>query len=305
MKCALAGAAFVIAGALPAAAQRSVEQAGDSTAHPSPAACDSMMRSATVDSVSSVVTAYLVRTDGGVMSQNMADLLLQEFALQFHVPQPLRVPLLAPGPASLAALSPDLRGGPAPRELRIQGIYDFTALGNGGAKDIRVRLTSLAADFDSAVVATLAALAHDGAMPTVAGQRSDTIPLRLGITSGPPQPGRARALFRASLPRMRAMDAAEADGAPQPPYPTAERALGMDGYVLFQLVVGRDGRVEPGTVEILQATSVPFMQAAIPLLDSLHFKPAMVGACPVPQVYQLPMRFVAPPTVPTVASPAH
>lgn len=303
MRRALIAAALIAAATRRTAAQRSVAQAGDSVVPPSTAACDMALRHATVDSQSTVVSAYLVRTDGGVMPQSAADLLLQDFAQQFHVPQPLRVPLLAPGPASLAALSPDGRGASAPRELRIHGIYDFTAVGNGGARDIRVRLTTLAPDLDSAVVATLESIGRDGAMPTATnGQPSDTIPLRLGISSGPPEPGRARALFRTMLPLMQVADAARLPGGPQPEYPAVERALGMDGYVLFQLVVGRNGRVVPGTVEILQATSTAFMRAAIPLLDSMRFTPAAVGACAVPQVYELPVRFVAPP--PPAPSPA-
>lgn len=304
MKRVVAGALIVAGFASPAAAQASLVQAGDSARRPSAAACDSIVRRATVDSIPAVVTAYLVRTDGGVMSRAFAELTLQEFGQRFRVPQPLRIQLLAPGPASLRALAPERRDSTAPRELRLQGVYDFTAVGDGGASGIRVRLTSLASGFDSAVVATLEAMSREHSIPLAAGGDSpDSIPLRLSITSGPAEAGWARALFRTMMPRIGVSDAEEGAANPAPAYPDVERALGMDGYVLLQLVVSDEGRVEPGTVEILQATSGPFMRAAIAMLDSLRFTPARVGACPVPQVYQLPLRFVAKPTAAAKAPP--
>lgn len=296
MRRVFAGPLLVAALASPAAAQGMMRQAADSARRPSADACDSIVRRATVDSVSVVVSAYLMRTDGGVMPREFADLLLQDFAQRLRVPQPLHIQLLAPGPASLRALAPARRDPTAPRELRLQGVYDFTASGDGGADHIRVRLTSLASGFDSVVVATLDAMASEHGMPLASGgETPDSIPLRLTISSGPPEPGRPRALFRTLMPRVAAADAAEAPGNPAPAYPAVERALGMDGYVLMQLVVNDEGRVEPGTVEILQATSNPFMHSAVAMLDSLRFTPARVGGCPVPQVFQMPVRFVAQP----------
>lgn len=296
MRSIVGGAALLAAVATPLAAQRDTAPTGDSARRPPVAACDSIVRAATVDSVPTIVSAYLVRTDGGVTSREYADLLLQEFAQRFRVPQPLRLQVLAPGPASLRALAPERRSATAPRELHLLGVYDFDASADGGAGRIRVRVTSLAPSFDSAVVATLDAIGRDHAMPLSPGAASsDTTPLRLSITSGAPEPGRARAIFRTMLPRVAAADAAAARDNPEPEYPVVERALGMDGYVLFQLVVSDEGRVEPGTVEILQATSGAFMHAAISMLDSLRFTPARVGPCPVPQVYRMPVRFVAKP----------
>lgn len=278
--------------ALPVMAQRAVAPVRDSA--PPAAACDSVLRAAAVDSLQTVVTAYLARTDGGLVPREYADLLLQDFGQRFRVPQPLRVPVLAPGPASLRALAPNRRSAVSPRELRITGMYELTAASDGSGAEVRVRLTSMSVSFDSAVVATLEAMARDHSMPMLPDVESDdSIPLRLSITSGPPEPGRARPLFRTTLPRYAATDAAEAPGNPKPAYPAVERALGMDGYVLLQLVVGGDGRVEPGTVEVLQATSAPFLRSAVPLLGKLRFTPARVGSCPVPQVMQLPLRFVA------------
>ena len=87
--------------ALPVMAQRAVAPVRDSA--PPAAACDSVLRAAAVDSLQTVVTAYLARTDGGLVPREYADLLLQDFGQRFRVPQPLRVPVLAPGPDGWAA----------------------------------------------------------------------------------------------------------------------------------------------------------------------------------------------------------
>ncbi len=294
-KCLSIGAALVVALALGARAQNVIRQAADSARAPSSAACDSVVAHARVDSAATTVRAYLQRIDGGVMSRSYAELLLQDFSQRFRPPQPLHIPLLAPGPASLRALSPENLTGAAVRELYIEDVVDFTAKADGTVGALQLRITSLSPAFDSAVVATIAGMGRDHLMPMATTEsKEDTIPMRLRITSGPGWSGVERALFTSALPKLAGSDAREAADNPRPPYPEEEKALGMDGYVLFQLVVGREGRVQPGTIEVLQSTSLAFLRSALGVLDSLRFTPARVGPCAMPQVMRLPFRFQAP-----------
>ncbi len=289
------GVALVGLLAIRATAQNPVRQSADTTKAPSAAECDSMVARARVDSVSTTVRAYLQRIDGGIMSRNYADLLLQDFAQRFHPPQPLRIPVLAAGPASLRALSPEKRTGAAVRELYIDDVVDFTAKSDGTIGALQLRITSMSPEFDSTVVATLVAMGREDLMPVpTSEEKEDTIPLRLRITSGPGWSGHERALFISQLPKLSGSDAMELEGNPLPPYPEEEKALGMDGYVLFQIIVSRQGSVQPGTIEVLQSTSLAFLRSALGVLDSMRFTPAHVGSCPMPQVMRLPFRFQAP-----------
>ncbi len=261
-----------------------------------PAAADSCrvaIETAAIDSMPTTVRAYVQRTDGGVLSRDVADLLLQEFARVLRVPRPLHVHVLAPGPASLQALKPE-RDSTALRELLLDGVYDFTLLADGSAQDIRIRLTTLSPDIDSAVVSALQALSDDHALPMLVGPDAEnSVPLRLRMTSGPGRAARARVLFISRVPRVRATDAAPVGDNPTPRYPENERTANVNGFVLAQFVVGANGRVQPGTIDVVQATSRAFMEAALDVIEKLRFMPATVAGCAVAQQVRYPVRFDA------------
>ena len=76
-----------------------------------------------------------------------------------------------------------------------------------------------------------------------------------------------------------------------PSYPIVARDNGVDGKVNLVFVIGRDGRVVPGTVNILGDTKREFAKASIEALMRAEFTPAMVGACPVATLVVQPFTF--------------
>lgn len=77
----------------------------------------------------------------------------------------------------------------------------------------------------------------------------------------------------------------------QPTYPRRARSLGVEGRVVLQLVVGRDGRVEPDGVKVLR--SIPALDAAaIDAVRQWRFSPARDAAGrAIRVIVRLPVQF--------------
>jgi TonB family protein len=65
-------------------------------------------------------------------------------------------------------------------------------------------------------------------------------------------------------------------------FPADQLAKGMDGDVSVQYVVGRDGRVTPGTIRLVGATERGFADRILRTLKDARFFPAEIEGCPVP-----------------------
>ncbi len=84
---------------------------------------------------------------------------------------------------------------------------------------------------------------------------------------------------------------AEKIGGPSPVYPEGLRSSGIEGEVMVQFVVNESGRVEPGTVKILQSSNAAFTAAVKAALPQMRFSAARVGGQKVQQLVQLPFEF--------------
>ena len=82
-----------------------------------------------------------------------------------------------------------------------------------------------------------------------------------------------------------------APGNVPPRYPETLRAAGIEGSVLVELVIDTAGRIEPGSVRIVEATRPPFAAAVRAALDEYRFLPAEVGGRPVRVRVRLPFTF--------------
>lgn len=92
-----------------------------------------------------------------------------------------------------------------------------------------------------------------------------------------------------------------------PEYPRELRDAGIEGRVLVQYVVGRDGQVDAGTMRVIASDHEQFTAAVREALPRLRFTPAEVDGRAVEQVVQQPFVFAmgdSPPPPPAVPSRA-
>jgi TonB family protein len=69
------------------------------------------------------------------------------------------------------------------------------------------------------------------------------------------------------------------------------RRVGIEGFVLVQFIVGKDGRVEPGSEQILAYSHDAFRAAVLSSLPNLRYEPALLNGRPTRQLVQQPFNF--------------
>jgi protein TonB len=78
---------------------------------------------------------------------------------------------------------------------------------------------------------------------------------------------------------------------PMPRYPQLLRDAGVEGATLVRFVVDTLGRVEQGTVKIVESTHPAFALAVQAVLPQMRFSPARVGERKVRQLVEFPLQF--------------
>ena len=76
-----------------------------------------------------------------------------------------------------------------------------------------------------------------------------------------------------------------------PAYPVLMMNKGIEGYAAMRFVVDTTGRIDMGTVELLQATNPEFVQAVRQAMPRMHFRPAKMGAIAVRQLAEQLFKF--------------
>lgn len=74
-------------------------------------------------------------------------------------------------------------------------------------------------------------------------------------------------------------------------YPPRLRDVGAVGRTTVQLIIDRDGKVEPGSVRVQESTHEAFNDAAIRAVERFRFKPAIYHGQPVPVLVTLPIEW--------------
>ncbi len=74
-------------------------------------------------------------------------------------------------------------------------------------------------------------------------------------------------------------------------YPRTMQQAGVEGMVVLQAVIDTSGRVERGSIEVVQSTNNAFESAARRLLERSLFRPGRVRGRPVRVLIQLPIQF--------------
>lgn len=80
-------------------------------------------------------------------------------------------------------------------------------------------------------------------------------------------------------------------GGGEPNYPPALRKSGVAGEVTLQFVVNADGKVEPGSVQVISSTLYGFEAAAREAILRARFEPATIRGKTVRQLVQQRVRF--------------
>ena len=84
---------------------------------------------------------------------------------------------------------------------------------------------------------------------------------------------------------------AKLTSAAAPRYPDSLREAKIEGSVLAQFVVNRDGTPDVGTFKVLKSDHDLFTQAVKKSLPNMQFTPALVGGKPVRQLVEMPFTF--------------
>lgn len=74
-------------------------------------------------------------------------------------------------------------------------------------------------------------------------------------------------------------------------YPEALRSVNVEGEVVMQFIVGTDGKVEPGSMDVKSSPHKLFSEAVRVALMGTRFRPAEVGGKPVRQLVEQTFKF--------------
>jgi len=80
-------------------------------------------------------------------------------------------------------------------------------------------------------------------------------------------------------------------GGATPEYPERLVSSRVTGQVIAQLVVGENGRYQPGTLKILESSNEAFTEAVKRALPGMRFSAAQIGGQKVKQLVQMPFQF--------------
>lgn len=78
---------------------------------------------------------------------------------------------------------------------------------------------------------------------------------------------------------------------PIPAYPRLLLEAGVEGTVVSKFIIGTDGRVEAGSVEILESTNRAFEAPTRHAIETALFRPGRMNGEAVRVRVQMPMRF--------------
>jgi protein TonB len=76
-----------------------------------------------------------------------------------------------------------------------------------------------------------------------------------------------------------------------PHYPDALKSVGVEGTVAMRFIVGADGRVEPGSIDVISTPHKLFAEAVRRSLLETRYRPAEAGGRPVRQVVEQTFSF--------------
>jgi protein TonB len=76
-----------------------------------------------------------------------------------------------------------------------------------------------------------------------------------------------------------------------PAYPDSLQRAGIEGSVIAQFIVDTTGRVETGTLVVLESTHLRFTESVEAAVPNMLFRPAVLSGMKTRQLVQIPFRF--------------
>jgi hypothetical protein len=253
--------------------------------------CDSIVFASRQDSVRTALYVS-VRTISAETSDEFRRHMATAIATVFTPPKPFRVSVFS-GPSQMRTIR--RLGAADETELRapvVTGVYRLSTAQTDSVPRPEVLRASLVVGFDSAAVEAIrAAAALREIFQPPAGIPSMTIEARFATDSQPDAVKFVEAMF----PRMPVVDAVPKAGNPRPKFPFgALEDETRRNDVVLSFVVDRTGVPALETVEVVRATSLLFLRAALEALPLQRFTPATVKGCAVAQLVSYPFVFVLP-----------
>jgi TonB family protein len=269
-------------------------QATDSTA-----TCANVFAGAETEIDSLILSAapgYRLELDHGAGMQAFT----MSVATALQLPQPLAVPGVV---NTIYPSVPEWK----PRTSKLPGGFMGEAMlrlgRDGKAKDVRLVQTTLEPTIDAALVAAVKSTADLGLPPEIVAAAKHAgggalfvrLETRVGwvhASARGPDTNRVSvpvAALRVPLIDITAQPKRTKGSNPQ--YPDVALANGFDGRVMLLFVIGADGKVVPGTVNLFGQAEREFAQASIDATTRSEFAPAMAGKCPVPVLVMQPFTF--------------
>lgn len=238
-----------------------------------------------------------MRLDGPALPAQRREKLLSTLVASFLPPTPFRLTVFAGG-IQMRALRPRDADRADARAPVVTGRYRVYASNGGDSLRLALVRASLMPGFDEAAEEAIRAAKRMGAFAPPPGVDSMIVDVRFSSDSTPG----ARKFIEAFFPRMPVVDALPELDNPPPAFPDDERAGSVSvGEVVFQLVIDRSGSPAMETVEVLRASSMSFVRAALRVLPDQRFTPATIRGCPVAQQIEFPIWFVLPAAAPAGA----
>ena len=257
-------------------------------ARPDTSSCDSIVAAARVDSVPARLFVAAMRMDGPELSAAQRERLLSTIIASFSPPVPFRLTVFGGG-VQMRTLRPHDVDRADPHAPVVTGRYRVYTSKGGDSLRLALVRASLMPGFDEAALEAIRSVRGTSAFAPPRDADSMIVDIRFSSDASPG----ARQFIEANFPRMPVVDAVPALDNPMPEFPDDERADGaIAGEVVFTLVIDRLGSPAMETVEVLRASSMSFVRAALRALPQQRFTPATIRGCPVAQQIEYPMTFV-------------
>jgi TonB family protein len=266
-------------------------QTGGGTDTTARATCEDSLLAAATDSITLPVVAQLRAFDSAqAVPRAVTDLVLYEIAQQFRAPAPLALwSYTSDGEWGKGA------GTPGFAHLGVSAMYGFALDREGRLTGARTITSSLNPLLDQRMLQAMRAADSGRLLPSLPNDvRGKSAEMRLHLSTARRVAGDTGVvLFRLRTPRLRYSHLVRPgdNRRRSPQYPSALRAAEMDGSVMAQFVVDRDGNVEPRTINIVRATHIQFVKSVLEVLPQMRFEPARIAGCPVAQLVSMPFEF--------------
>ena len=86
-------------------------------------------------------------------------------------------------------------------------------------------------------------------------------------------------------------DPIQQSGCPEPKYPPALKAVGVQGNASLRYIVAANGKVERGSVQVMSSTNKAFEEPAVEAILACAYKPAKIRGSSVRQLVEQTIRF--------------